>query len=306
MACLLGVQRSFEKAEVALLEVAGWDLDDNTIRQLCHATAARAGSTREQRDTAEAFARARGDLEVQIDAGKINTLGGWRDVKVAVFARREPGEPITPAEWDQRDLPAPAVRSVVAAVEEAAAFGERCATEATRLGLGDPKALNVLGDGAEWIWNLAGRHFSGAAQCLDFWHAAGYLGEGAKAVFGSGSLEAEAALDRGKQKLLEDGYCGVVEWVGGLGLEMPAGGDGAALGPVLNYLAGHQSRLNYVLRLRRGQSIGSGLVEGSIKQLLNVRLKQTGARWRVEHVAPLVELGALAAGPEWETFWKQK
>ena len=44
MACLLGVQRSFEKAEVALLEVAGWELDDNTIRQLCHATAARARS----------------------------------------------------------------------------------------------------------------------------------------------------------------------------------------------------------------------------------------------------------------------
>ena len=82
------------------------------------------------------------------------------------------------------------------------------------------------------------------------------------------------------------------------------GGDGAALGEVLNYFAAHQSRLNYALRLRRGQSIGSGLVEGSIKQLLNKRLKQTGARWRVEHVGPLVELGALAAGPEWQAFWE--
>ena len=97
MACLLGVQRSFEKAEVALLEVAGWKLDDNTIRQLCHATAARACSTRERRHTAEAFARADGDLEMQIDAGKVNTREGWRDVKVAVFARRTPGEPISPS-----------------------------------------------------------------------------------------------------------------------------------------------------------------------------------------------------------------
>ncbi len=305
MACLLSVQRSFEKAEVALREVAGWDLDDNTIRRLCHATAARAGSTRQQRATAEAFARAEGDLELQIDAGKVNTTDGWRDVKVAVLARREPGEPITPSEWDERDLPAPAVRSVAAAVEEAEAFGERCAAEARRLGLDDPKRISVLGDGAEWIWNLAQRRFPGASQCLDFWHGAGHLGDGARTVFGSGG-EAEAALDRGKKKLLEDGYCGVVEWVGELGLEMPAGGDGAGLGPVLNYFAGHQGRVNYVLRLRRGQSIGSGLVEGSIKQLLNVRLKQTGARWRVEHVAPLVELGAMAAGPEWEAFWKQK
>jgi hypothetical protein len=292
MACLLGVQRSFEKAEVALLEVAGWELDDHTIRPLCHATAA-------------AFARAEGDLEMQIDAGKVNTREGWRDVKVAVFARREPGEPIRPSEWDRRDLPPPSVRSVVAAVEEAEAFGARCAAESARLGLTDPKRLNVLGDGAEWIRNLAERRFSGASQCLDFWHGSGHLGEGAGAVFGSG-VEAEAALDRGQGRLLEDGYWGVAEWVGGLAVEMPAGGDGAALGAVLNYFAGHQARLNYVLRLSRGQSIGSGLVEGSIKQLLNVRLKQTGARWRVEHVAPLVELGALATGPEWEAFWRQR
>jgi hypothetical protein len=303
MACLLGVQRSFTKAEIALLEVAGWDLDDNTIRRLCHATAAQAGAARERRATAEAFAQAGGDLEVQIDAGKINTTDGWRDVKVAVLDRREPGEPISPSEWDRRDLPAPSVRSVVAAVEEAVAFGARCAAEATRWGLADPKPWTVLGDGAEWIWNLAEQRFPGASQCLDFWHAAGHLGDGAAAVFGPG-VEAEAALDRGKKKLLEDGYCGVVEWVGELGLEIPAGGDGASLGPVLNYFAGHQTRMNYVLRLRRGQSIGSGLVEGSIKQLLNVRMKQTGARWKVEHVAPLVELAALAAGPEWDAFWK--
>ena len=305
MACLLGVQRSFEKAEAALLGVAGWDLDDNTIRQLCHATAARASSTRARRDTAEAFARADGDLEMQIDAGKINTLGGWRDVKVAVLGRRKPGKPIRPSEWDERDLPPPTVRSVVAAVEEAAAFGTRCVAETTRLGLTDPKAIHVLGDGAEWIGNLAEHRFRGASQCLDFWHGSGHLGAAAKGVFGPG-VEAEAELDRGQMRLLGDGYWGEVEWVGELAVKMPAGGDGAALGGVLNYFAVHQTRVNYALRLRRGQSIGSGLVEGSIKQLLNVRMKQTGARWKVEHVAPLVELGALAAGPEWDAFWKQK
>jgi hypothetical protein len=58
---------------------------------------------------------------------------------------------------------------------------------------------------------------------------------------------------------------------------------------MLNYFAGHKDRLNYALRLRRGQS--------------NKRLKQTGARWKVEHVGPFVELAALAAGPEWQAYW---
>jgi hypothetical protein len=305
MACLLGAQQSFAKAEQALSEVAGWDLDDNSIRRLCHAAARQAAASRDERGTAEAFAQAAGDPELQIDAGKVNTLEGWRDVKVGVFAKRARAEPATAAQWDERDLPPAAARSVVAAIEEAAAFGERCFLEAGRLGLSGAEGLSVLGDGAEWLWNLSGRHFPGADEVLDIWHGAEHLAGAAKAAFGEGSSAARAEGERGRQRLLEDGYLGVVEWVGELTGRMPQGGDGAALGPVLNYFCGHQERLNYALRLRRGQAIGSGLVEGSIKQLLNQRLKQTGARWRVEHVGPMVELAALAAGPEWQAFWER-
>ena len=83
-------------------------------------------------------------------------------------------------------------------------------------------AATVLGDGAEWIWNLAEQRFSGASQCLDSWHAAGHLGDGAREAFGTGA-EAEAALDLGKRRLLEDGYWGVSEWIGELAIKMPAG-----------------------------------------------------------------------------------
>jgi hypothetical protein len=310
MATLLGVQQSFARAQLALAEVAGWELDDNTIRQLCHETARHATSTRDQRATAEAFAEARTegtrpvDVELHIDAGKINTQDGWRDVKVAVFACRQRDEPTTPAEWAERDLPGPSVRSVVAAVEEVGRFGDRCGTEAERLGLTEPKEMSVLGDGAEWLWNLADRHFAGAQPVLDFWHGAGYLDTAAKIAFGADSAEAKTAFETGKEKLLGDGYWGVTEWIGELTGAMPVGSDGAALGGVLNYFCGHQDRLNYAVRLRRGQSIGSGLVEGSIKQLVNKRLKQTGARWKVEHVGPFVEFGALATGPEWQGFWE--
>jgi hypothetical protein len=305
MACLLGVQQSFARAQRALTEVAGWELDDNTIRQLCHASAAEAQARRGERATAEAFAQADGDVELHIDAGKANTLEGWRDVKVAVFARRPRGEPTTAAAWDERDLPAPPVRSVVAAVEAASAFGERCAAEAERLALSQPPTWSVLGDGAEWVWNLSARHFAGAREVLDYWHAAEHVAEAAKAVCGEGSVSAEEQGRRGRQRLLQDGYWGVTEWVGELAEWRPVGGDAAALGSLLNYLASHQDRLKYALRLHRGQSIGSGLVEGSIKQLLNQRVKQTGARWRVEHVGPLVELGALAASPEWQAYWER-
>ncbi len=191
---------------------------------------------------------------------------------------------------------------MVAAVEEAQAFGDRCAAEGARLGLSGLTALSALGDGAEWIWNLVARVFPGAAGCLDVYHAAEHLADAARRALGQGAA-ARAQAERGRTRLLEDGYWGVTEWVGQLSGQVPAYGEGAALGEALNYFAGHQERLGYALRLRRGQAIGSGLVEGSIKQLLNRRLKQTGARWKVEHVGPFVELGALANSPEWDAFW---
>jgi len=303
MACLAGVRQAFAQAEQLLAELAGWRLDDETLRRLCHAEAAHARATREQRATAAAFAAAPGDREVQIDAGKVNTQDGWRDVKVAVFACRPRGEAASAADWDQRDLPAPSARAVVAAIEEASRFGARCGAEARRLGLTEPSDLHVLGDGAEWIWNLSGGQFPGAAENLDIYHGAGHLAEAARRVFGEGTAAARAQAEQARTRLLEDGYLGVVEWVGTISGQIPAGGDGAALGGLLNYFAGHQERLRYALRLRRGQSIGSGQVEGSIKQLLNRRLKQTGARWKEAHVGPFVELGALANSPEWGAYW---
>jgi hypothetical protein len=52
--------------------------------------------------------------------------------------------------------------------------------------------------------------------------------------------------------------------------------------------------------------IGSGLVEGTIKQMINLRQKQPGARWKLEQVGPFVELRTSAAGPKWNALWIPK
>lgn len=63
---------------------------------------------------------------------------------------------------------------------------------------------------------------------------------------------------------------------------------------VLNYFCGHQERLNYALRLRRGQAIGSGMIEGACKQLIGRRMKQTGAQWDVANANRMALLCSLA------------
>jgi hypothetical protein len=317
MACLAGVNDPFRKADDLLAGLCGWSVCAQTIRLRCHEAASDAREQRSQLSgLPELFAQAHGqDHEAHIDAGKVNTPDGWRDIKMVVFACRERGESSTSADYEQRELPAVSVRSVVACVEEAQAFGQRCKREAERLGIcvvttqdvaADHSGLSVLGDGAEWIWNLAGQQFPGAAQALDVYHGVEKLAEAGRQGLGRGTTAMEQWLEGAREKLIGDGYCGVCEVLA----EPLAGGDeeaqarmNAKAGEVLNYFCGHQDRLGYAVRLLRGQAIGSGLVEGTIKQRVNVRMKRGSARWLPQHVGPFVELLAMSDTPEWSEFW---
>lgn len=303
--CHVGADNSFARGERTLQELSGWTVDAETIRRLCHAEAVACRKTRSERlDVATNLKKAAGDWELQIDAGKVNTEAGWRDVKVATFAVREPAEPRTSEDFDRRDLPSPAVRHVIASIESVDVFGPRCQAEAERVDLPDPTQLTVLGDGAEWIWNLAGERFAGAEQNLDVYHATEYLADLARAGFGANAKAAEGWRGRAQTALIADGWAGVCEFIHRTASEMsdrPA--MEAAYPRVANYLAGHQTRMRYAARLRRGQSIGSGLIEGTIKQNVGRRIKQTGARWKTEHVGPLVELMSISHCSAWDAYW---
>ena len=132
---------------------------------------------------------------------------------------------------------------------------------------------------------------------LDIFHALKYVGDGAKLLFGEGTPESKTHADRGRELLLSDGYAGIETWVGEMRGSEPKGGDGASLSGVLNDLKDHEGRLNYALRLKRGQSIGTGMVEGAAKNLIGRRLKANGARWRIMK-------GSKGSSPKlWEASW---
>ena len=282
----------------------GWSVDAETVRRVCHAEAARCRRTRcERLGVAANFKEAAGDWELQIDAGKVNTDAGWRDVKVATFLVREPAEPCTAEGRERRDLPRPSVRHAVASIEPAEDFGRRCLAEAERVGAPDATRLTVLGDGAEWIWNLAGERFAGAEQTLDLYHATEYLADLARAGFGADAEAVKGWTRRAQLALVADGWAGVCEFVhrnAAEAADRPA--LEAAYPRVANYLSGHRDRMRYAARLRRGASIGSGAIEGAIKQLVGRRIKQTGARWKGDHVGPMVELVSLGRTADWEAY----
>ena len=302
MATLAGLQRSFAAAEPLLKELCGWELDDNTIRKITHQNAKRAAAERPTRTDAKRFEQAEGVPEVAIDAGKVNTVDGWRDVKIAVISKRNPGESATPEEWDTRTLPAPTIRTVVAAIEEVELFTPRVRTETDRLNVTTTPTISVLADGGEWIWNLAETVLPMATGVLDIYHALEHVSDAVKTLNVS-APEAERLRSTGTMALLSGGKVGIERWIGETMALVPTGESTDGLLSLAAYLAKHPTHLDYAGRLHRGESIGSGQVEGAVKELVNLRLKRTGAKWCVEHVGPLVELLALSDTPEWCNLW---
>ena len=303
LACLLGGRHSFAQAAFLLFECFGWKVSDETIRQACTAEATRIADFQEQAAAVvEQFAQAAGDVEFQTDAAKVNTIGGWRDMKIGIFARRERGAPATPAEWDERHLPAPTTRTAFAAIESIDDFAPRWSEWADRLAIKDTTKITVLGDGAEWIWNAATRQFGACDQVLDIYHAAEHIAAAAKRLHGDATA-AKEWLDNGRQLLLSDGWAGLCDHLGQTLATHNTPENHAVLDELTSYFAPHTERLNYCHRLYTGQSIGSGMVEGAAKNLIGKRLKQTGARWRVANVNAMAQLCCLTYSDHWNLYW---
>jgi len=271
--------------------------------------AKRRGSPAGQAAAAERFAAAERasdgalDWELEIDGGMVPTTDGWRELKVATLALRPRGERATSADWATRTLPRPTARLSFAALGEAEDFGAECRTRAAALGLRAAGEVTVVADGAAWIWGLADREFPGSAGLLDVFHGLGRLADAAKALHGEGTAAAAAWLDAARRRLLADGWWGVLETVGLALAESDTPARRETLDGVLAYFAKHTEHLAYAARLAAGQTIGSGLIEGTIKVVAGGRLKQTGARWLVRNVTPMAELVCLRQSDDWDAYW---
>lgn len=303
--CSAGGSWSFDLASSKLEEFCGIQVSDECIRQLTLQEGPKIAAFAASAPAAvEPFAAASGDVEFETDATKVNTSAGWRDAKIGIFAKRPRGESVDTSLWNKRNLPKPTARFAFAAIEASETFAKRWRPTAERLGI-DPhtEELSVLGDGAEWIWNRAAEQFPNATGVLDVFHGTEHVADTAKAYLGEGTAEAKAASARGEALLLADGYAGLIEWVGELS-QMPHGGDGAALGGMLNYFAGHRERLPYALRLLRGQAIGSGMVEGAAKNMIGKRLKANNARWLERNVNRIAAVCTAQYSEIWKAYWQ--
>jgi len=303
--CLAAVSWSYDVSSQRLEELCGLQVCDTTIREMAQRHGAAANEwLRSEPQAARAFREASGDVEFTTDGTCVNTTGGWREMKTAIFSKRARGEPATPAEWATRALPAPHVRLAFAAIEKSDEFGRRWKAWRKRLGLPAASAITVLADGAKWIWEEQQQHLRGADGVLDVFHALEHIAALSPVLYPQ-QEHASAWFDEARRVLLHQGWSGIDSFLPqNAATCSPA--QQAAVQSLRNYLAPHQHHLNYAERLAGGQSIGSGQVEGACKNHIGRRLKQTGARWRTRRVNRMAGLCSLMYSHHWNAYWQSQ
>ncbi|MCX6632723.1 MAG: UPF0236 family protein [Candidatus Solibacter sp.] len=100
----------------------------------------------------------------------------------------------TQTTWDKEGFPIrdPDSTTYVGAIEPAEEFGKRIYVEAWKRDWSHAEKKVVMGDGADWIWNLAEQHFPGAAQIVDLFHARQHLWELARRLHPNDEINQKA------------------------------------------------------------------------------------------------------------------
>ena len=255
------------------------------------------------------FIESEGDVEFTTDGTCVNTTEGWREMRVAIFAKRERGESVHPDQWATRKLPKPHTSVAFAGIENKEQFRKHWNGWAKRLEVAD-EMISILGDGAHWIWDAATLTFAKRDEVLDVYHGLENISNCGKVLCGSGTKEYKVWRDETTLELLWNGYELIEQRLNRLEKELQTAEERAmqdrslakhieskreAIRKLRGYLSYHAGRLNYRERLAQGRSIGSGQVEGACKNLIGKRLKQTGARW-----IALVALGVSEESTTWQ------
>jgi hypothetical protein len=307
MLSLAGMSWPFDTASKRLKELCHIDVSDDTIERVCQEEGERARRWITESDApAQAFTRAEGQAEFYTDGVKINTVGGWREMRLSVLAKRPTALPATPKQWKDRVLEEPTARMALCAIAPAHVVGSSWNRLADRLGLARCDPLSVIADGAKWIWIEAAKRFGPDTRWMvDVFHVSEHLHACGKEMLGEGPRACQWAESQLERLIEIEGPRFIKELELQIGLaKEPAWRR--ALEKLRSYLNENRDSLWYATRLAEGLPIGSGLIEGACKNTIGARLKINSARWRIRRAERLGALRCLEYSHQWNAFWQER
>lgn len=252
-------------------------------------------------------------LYVQMDATGIpvvkkETVGrpGKTEGQLARTRDAKLGCVFTQTTWDQEGyaLRDPDSTSYVGAIETAEEFGKRIYLEAWKRGWSRAEKKVVLGDGAEWIWNIAAQYFPGAIQIVDLFHARQHLWELARKLYPNQDAEQRRWM-MVHQDLLDEGNIeALVAALRATDASSPEVADKIRV--EAGYFQTNMERMRYPKFRGQHLFVGSGVIEAGCKTIIGSRCKQSGMFWTVRGANAILALRCCYFNGRFEDYWEAR
>ncbi len=310
---LLG-QVTGEVAETVLREIGGVAISDSSLwRRLGkwgerikvqEALRSAASSAPPPRSEIQRGERRSGvDMGVAMDGAMIHVRQeGWKELKVGAVFEIEVRPEAMPESGEMEDRAHAVNSSYVAHLGGPEKFGQMLWAEAQRRHWSQARDHQVLGDGATWIWNLAGEHFGDSRQLVDWYHAKEHLYQVGHLAFGEGSVEA-VRWAKGMETPLYQGHAWkVAATTSELAEAFPS--KGKELRSEAGYFGRNKRRMQYLEMREEGFPIGSGMVESGCKQF-RARFTGAGMRWSRAGAERMIPVRAAIMSQRFEEMWQK-
>jgi hypothetical protein len=163
------------------------------------------------------------------------------------------------------------------------------------------KTLICLMDGEEPLWTAQAQWLEGAVEILDFFHAMEHLWKVAR-VFHTGRA-VDTFVEHHARMFLEGKVDYAVRNFGQMMRKKKLRGKKATtVNRAIDYFRQNRPRMRYDEYLAQGYPIGSGMAEGTCRNLVKDRLELTGMQWEHPGAQAMIYLRALYLNDEWGQF----
>ncbi|MFN3323104.1 MAG: ISKra4 family transposase, partial [Bryobacteraceae bacterium] len=212
----------------------------------------------------------------------------------------------TQTKWDEQGYPIrdPGSTTYTGAIETAEQFGKRIYLEAWKRGWSRAEKKIVIGDGAEWIWNLAQQHFPGAIQIVDLYHARQKLWELARMLHPHEQV-AQKRWMMIHQHMLDEGK--IANLVSALrSIETCQVEIAEEIRTKSAYFETNAERMRYPKFRAQHLFVGSGVIEAGCKTVIGSRCKQSGMFWTVRGANAILALRCSRISGRFEDYWESR
>jgi len=321
MQALVGQEAPFDQGRKQMKVLAGLEVTAKSVERMAEGIGADIVQ-REQKEMQKAL-----QLDLPVAGGEplpilyVQMDGtGVPVVKKETVGRqgKTPGQPahtrevklgcvFTQTTWDQQGYPlrAPHSTTYTGAIETAEEFGRRLYREACKRGWSRAQKQVVIGDGAEWIWNLVAEHFPEAMQIVDLYHARQHLWELARRLYPNDDGKQKSWIKVHQKRLLDRGR---IETLVGALRALPSHHPEVAdkLRTEADYFARNAERMRYPKFRRQHLFVGSGVIEAGCKTVVASRLKRSGMFWTVQGANAILALRGACLNGRFEDYWEDR